>query len=93
MSQKRTKVRSLSNQGWPSKGIWAVAARDGDEYGVACGQGDQIVGFIPESRLHESLQYIQRENSEQASLLADAVKDLSRLKGEIDQRQANHLNG
>jgi len=88
----KIRKRSLSKDP-PRKGIWASAGgpnQDG-EYGVVLGEGSKIVGFIPEQRCTgpnlESLDPLQAE------LIERALRDLPRLKAEVNWREARHQNG
>jgi hypothetical protein len=90
MNIKKRRVSELTSE---SKGLWASAACEGDIYGVVIGQDDKVIGFVPESFLDASeLEAIESESSVQAELIRRALRDLPRLKADL-QRINRHSMG
>jgi len=85
--------RSLS-QNTPRNGIWASAGKQGEHYGVFLGEGDKIVGFLPESWFTpENLEKVRADKPTDAELIRRAWEDLPRLKAEVDYLVEQHQNG
>jgi hypothetical protein len=81
----------LSQGEVPDHGIWAAAARQDGQYGIALGQGQEVVKFLPEALLTlDFLKSLRSVSAVQAELCERAMRNLPRLKADVRFREARH---
>jgi hypothetical protein len=62
-------------------GLWAVAGRLGDEYGAYLGNEQGVESFVPESRIAENIDHLNRQGETMlAAMLANLQPDIAALR-------------